>query len=81
MFTFHFWLISSVQMIVVFIAAIALVYITKLIDLWLDEREKEHFVIRFINLAICDIASDIAIAMPFVIFFYMLIMGIIVILV
>lgn len=81
MFTFHFWLMSSIQLIAMFVIAVALVYVTKLIDLWLENSTKEHFIIRFINLAICDISANIAIAMPFVIFFYMLVMGIIVILI
>lgn len=81
MFTFHFWLISTLQLITMFVVAVALVYITKIIDLWLEEREKEHFIIRFINLAICEISANIAIAMPFLIVLYMIVMGIIVILI
>lgn len=81
MFTFHFWLMSSIQLIAVFVIAVTLVYVTKLIDLWLENRTKEHFIIRFINLAICEISANIAIAMPFLIVLYMIVMGIIVILI
>lgn len=43
MFTFNFWFISSIKLIAVFVMAVALVYLTKLIDLWLENRKKRTF--------------------------------------
>lgn len=79
MITFHFVFMSTIQLFFLFIVFVAIVYITKCIDLWLDSRKKEHFTIRFINLLICDMASNLAIIMPFLIVAYIFIMTVILI--
>lgn len=73
MFTFHFFFMSVINLLFFFVIVVALAYITKLVDLWMESWSKEHFVIRMINLFICEISANIAIAMPFVIFFYIII--------
>lgn len=73
MFTFHFFFMSVINLLCFFVIAVALVYITKLIDLWMESWAREPFILRVINLFICEISANIAIAMPFVIFFYIII--------
>lgn len=73
MFTFHFFFMSVIGMLCFFCLAVALVYVTKLIDLWIEKSKKEHLILRFINLSICEISANIAIAMPFVIFIYIIV--------
>jgi hypothetical protein len=73
MFTFHFFFMSVINLLCVFVIAVAFVYITKLIDLWMESWSRECFILRVINLFICEISANIAIAMPFLIFFYIII--------
>lgn len=73
MFTFHFFFMSVINLLCLFVIAVAFVYITKLIDLWMESWSREYFILRAINLFICEISANIAIAMPFLIFFYIII--------
>lgn len=50
-----------------FVGLVLIVYLTKLLVLWLDSFKKELFWIKLVIYGVCDIAANMAIIMPILI--------------
>lgn len=81
MFTLHFWFMSTINLLTLQVIIIALLYLTKIVDLWLETRTKEHRIFARINLFISEATSFISIILVFLLPVYVFVMGIIVILI
>lgn len=60
----------NILLVVIFVLLILMVYITKLVELFLDSFEKDLYWLHRANLFVSDIFANLAFVMPILIVFF-----------